>query len=96
MTSKKYWDNPEEFNPDRFMNYGKYIVSNNAFTPFGMGTRKCLGEKYALASLFIYFTRFIQKTSDNDCKIRTFNQDYLEPDSKKFAIFSPKKYEMSF
>ncbi|KAG7956850.1 hypothetical protein I3843_11G144600 [Carya illinoinensis] len=58
----KYWDNPLEFEPQRFLNnaYGKFDYSGNNFKylPFGSGRRICaglaLGErtlKYILASL---------------------------------------------
>ncbi|KAG6678338.1 hypothetical protein I3842_14G075800 [Carya illinoinensis] len=57
----KYWDNPLEFKPERFLNdaYGKLDYSGNNFKylPFGSGRRICagltLGErtlKYILAS----------------------------------------------
>ncbi|XP_040985809.1 flavonoid 3'-monooxygenase CYP75B137-like [Juglans microcarpa x Juglans regia] len=58
----KYWDNPLEFKPERFLNnaYGGFDYSGNNFKylPFGSGRRICaglaLGErtlKYILASL---------------------------------------------
>ncbi|XP_040987308.1 flavonoid 3'-monooxygenase CYP75B137-like [Juglans microcarpa x Juglans regia] len=58
----KYWDNPLEFKPERFLNdaYGRIDYSGNNFKylPFGSGRRICaglaLGErtlKYILASL---------------------------------------------
>ncbi|KAF5478434.1 hypothetical protein F2P56_004994 [Juglans regia] len=58
----KYWDNPLEFKPERFLNnaYGRFDYSGNNFKylPFGSGRRICaglaLGErtlKYILASL---------------------------------------------
>lgn len=42
--NRKYWDEPEVFNPLRFQNppvEGSYI-------PFGIGQRRCIGEHYAL------------------------------------------------
>ncbi|XP_040987728.1 flavonoid 3',5'-hydroxylase-like [Juglans microcarpa x Juglans regia] len=57
----KYWDNPLEFKPERFLNnaYGRFDYSGNNFKyfPFGSGRRICarltLGErtlKYIMAS----------------------------------------------
>ncbi|XP_041029031.1 flavonoid 3'-monooxygenase CYP75B137-like [Juglans microcarpa x Juglans regia] len=57
----KYWDNPLEFKPERFLNnaYGRFDYSGNnlKYFPFGSGRRICagltLGErtlKYILAS----------------------------------------------
>ncbi|KAH6913905.1 614/534 cytochrome P450 [Coprinopsis sp. MPI-PUGE-AT-0042] len=39
----RYWSNPEEFNPDRFL--GEY--NKDAFIPFSAGVRSCLGKKFA-------------------------------------------------
>ncbi|KAF9007863.1 cytochrome P450 [Cyathus striatus] len=39
----KYWDEPEKFNPERFLdNWPRY-----AFMPFSAGARICLGQKFA-------------------------------------------------
>ncbi|KAG7947226.1 hypothetical protein I3843_14G082800 [Carya illinoinensis] len=57
----KYWDNPLEFKPERFLNnaYGRFDYSGNNFNylPFGSGRRICAGLalgdrtlKYILAS----------------------------------------------
>lgn len=42
--SERYWDNPEEFNPDR-------SFSGKAYLPFGAGPRACLGMGVALLEL---------------------------------------------
>lgn len=59
----QYWDEPESFVPDRFMDSAMdYKGSNFEFTPFGGGRRICPGMlfgitniKLALASLLFYF-----------------------------------------
>ncbi|CAG8789398.1 8543_t:CDS:1, partial [Racocetra fulgida] len=46
-----YWDDPETFNPDRFLakNYCKTSdLQKIAFNPFGCGTRTCVGKLVAL------------------------------------------------
>jgi cytochrome P450 len=37
----KYWDQPEEFRPERFM--GDY--NRDAFIPFAGGPRACIGRR---------------------------------------------------
>ncbi|XP_020185522.1 zealexin A1 synthase-like [Aegilops tauschii subsp. strangulata] len=56
----QYWDNPEEFNPERFVN--KNIDYNGTyfeFTPFGGGRRKCPGVGFALSILEITLANFL-------------------------------------
>ena len=46
----RYWDRPEQFNPDRWRQPSadrpKY-----AYFPFGAGARRCIGEQFALTEL---------------------------------------------
>ena len=46
------WEDPEIFNPGRFLDGGK----KEQFVPFGMGKRICMGESLAKNELFIFFT----------------------------------------
>lgn len=40
----RYWQDPLVFNPERFLgNYNK-----DAFIPFSVGARSCIGRRYAL------------------------------------------------
>lgn len=39
----KYWKNPEQFNPDRFLNPEECPT----FIPFGDGPTNCIGQKLA-------------------------------------------------
>ncbi|XP_076913434.1 cytochrome P450 76C1-like [Bidens hawaiensis] len=70
----RYWDNPLEFNPDRFLkNHWDYSGNNLKYFPFGSGRRHCpglpLGEKmlmYVLASLLHSFDWSLPKGEEND------------------------------
>lgn len=42
--SPSLWDEPEKFEPKRFISNGK-LLKPNYFIPFGMGTRGCMGYK---------------------------------------------------
>ena len=65
MRDEKYWDKPNDFIPERFLENGKYLTTRpTAFIPFGYGRRVCLGEKLAIADLFLVLVRFLQKTSE--------------------------------
>lgn len=42
--SPALWDNPESFQPERFLSNGR-LVKPDHFIPFGMGRRSCMGYK---------------------------------------------------
>ncbi|KAI3688240.1 hypothetical protein L1987_81951 [Smallanthus sonchifolius] len=75
----RYWDNPLEFNPERFLtnykgtNHWDYNGNNLKFFPFGSGRRLCpglpLGEKmlmYVLASLLHSFNWSLPMGEERD------------------------------
>ena len=51
-----YWEDPEVFNPGRFLDGKK----KEQFVPYGMGKRVCMGESLAKNELFIFFTLILQ------------------------------------
>jgi cytochrome P450 len=64
--NEKVWENPEEFNPDRFLPEniptdptGK-LMHKMGFIPFGCGTRACLGQKFARQELFLFAAHLFQ------------------------------------
>ena len=57
--SEKYWRNPDKFDPSRFAN-GARPVPGSLFR-FGMGPRKCLGYRYALAITRIVVASVLQR-----------------------------------
>ncbi|XP_077971800.1 cytochrome P450 2U1-like [Styela clava] len=57
----KYFENPREFRPERFLdNDGKFIKSTHVI-PFCIGPRHCLGEQLARMEMFIFLTGIVQK-----------------------------------
>eukprot|EP01095_Lingulamoeba_sp_RSL-Kostka_P006771 TRINITY_DN2141_c0_g1_i1.p1 TRINITY_DN2141_c0_g1~~TRINITY_DN2141_c0_g1_i1.p1 ORF type:complete len:476 (-),score=122.39 TRINITY_DN2141_c0_g1_i1:249-1676(-) len=49
--NEKYWDNPLDFNPDRFLKENTKKRHALAFSPFGFGLRKCPGNVAAWNSI---------------------------------------------
>ncbi|XP_028412130.1 cytochrome P450 monooxygenase tcpC-like isoform X2 [Dendronephthya gigantea] len=86
--SPTYWNDPEEFNPERFST-GRQRVPGSFFQ-FGMGPRKCLGYRFALAITRVVVVSFLQnfqlRLSENTSyeKVKksglVFFAPYISPD----------------
>lgn len=59
--SEHYWENPDKFDPERFANGTKQVPGS--FFRFGMGPRKCLGYRYAMAINRVVVASVLQKFS---------------------------------
>ncbi|NXC47862.1 CP2J3 protein, partial [Penelope pileata] len=59
MFDEKEWETPHSFNPEHFLKDGQFW-KREAFMPFSIGKRSCLGELLARAELFLFFTALLQ------------------------------------
>ncbi|UYV80962.1 TBXAS1, partial [Cordylochernes scorpioides] len=69
--SEKYWDNPEEFDPERFSPEQKANIPAFVYQPFGAGPRMCIGMRMAnmvdKALLALILSKFrLVATSETD------------------------------
>ncbi|XP_076676988.1 methyl farnesoate epoxidase isoform X2 [Andrena cerasifolii] len=83
-----YWDHPEQFRPQRFLDESGRFCPNNASMPFGLGKRRCPGEMLARTSLFLFFAYVIHYF---DVQV---SPDHGKPDPSGHDGFtiSPKPY----
>ncbi|XP_077981852.1 cytochrome P450 2J2-like [Glandiceps talaboti] len=59
-----HWDNPDEFNPQRFidMSTGKVQLNErSAFLPWSIGPRKCVGEVISRLVVWSFFASVMQR-----------------------------------
>lgn len=47
----KSWENPDEFNPDRFLPERAKKIPKYAYMPFGAGPRMCIGNHFAIMEM---------------------------------------------
>ncbi|XP_053315651.1 cytochrome P450 2K1-like [Spea bombifrons] len=60
LHDKAYFEKPDEFYPEHFLDAKGNFVKNEAFLPFSAGRRSCAGENLAKMELFLFFTRLLQ------------------------------------
>ena len=58
---KEYWENPEEFNPERFHPSIKNNINRFVYLPFGGGGRMCIGNNFAIMEMMLVLYLFISK-----------------------------------
>ncbi|MEL6193768.1 MAG: cytochrome P450 [Bacteroidota bacterium] len=57
--SPKYWEHPDEFNPERFSPENK--IPRHAYMPFGAGARMCIGNHFAMMEMQILLCLLVRR-----------------------------------
>ncbi|XP_066294384.1 cytochrome P450 2U1-like [Branchiostoma lanceolatum] len=58
----EFWPDPEKFDPRRFLDSDRKVVSRpDSFLPFSTGRRVCLGEQLAKMELFLIFSSLMKQ-----------------------------------
>ena len=56
---KDYWEDPEQFNPDRFADNAG--MKHPAYFPFGAGPRMCIGNNFAMYEMILAVTEVVKQ-----------------------------------
>ncbi len=59
--NEKYWDKPEEFNPERFTPENKKKQVPFSYLPFGGGPRLCIGNNFALMEMQFVLVEMVRR-----------------------------------
>src|SRR5262245_18827481 len=57
----EFWEDPDRFDPDRFLPERSVDRPQEAFTPFGLGARRCIGERFALLEATLVLASLCQR-----------------------------------
>ncbi|CAG8706731.1 790_t:CDS:10, partial [Funneliformis caledonium] len=94
----KYWENPEQFNPERFLNNEK--IHAFSWIPFSSGVRNCLGQNFSLMEQRVIISMFLLKynwilpeNSINENKLLFETQFLLKPVDLKL-VFTERKHNV--
>ncbi|OQV14913.1 Cytochrome P450 2U1 [Hypsibius exemplaris] len=91
----KYWPDPLQFNPERFLDPVTGNVKNPpGFLPFGIGKRSCIGEPLAKMEVYIFFANIMK---DFDFQpVGAFNVDPENFSKASTVIRAPLNFELQF
>lgn len=88
---ERYWQDPEQFNPYRFLDENGKLRNDltDKFYPFGIGSRRCIGEYIGRLIIFILFTNLMQK-----CKLSKVSGEKLSLEPQPTMLLIPQDYKI--
>nr|ATP15899.1 cytochrome P450 [Spodoptera exigua] len=64
----QYFPEPEKFDPDRFSDENKHKINPNAYMPFGVGPRNCIGSRFALCEMKVITYQILRYMELSPCE----------------------------
>ncbi|KAI8870634.1 cytochrome P450 [Ramicandelaber brevisporus] len=82
----QYWDEPEKFMPERFLEGTPEEISarRQLVTPFGVGVRSCIGRQLAMVELVVDLATIIQQF-----EIKPIQNPYVPLKMQSGFVMSP-------
>lgn len=59
---RRYWDDPDRFDPDRFLPEKEKGRPRTQYMPFGAGPRICIGQAFALMEAVVLLATFVRSS----------------------------------
>lgn len=94
-----FFPEPDKFDPERFNEENKANIKPYTYMPFGIGPRKCIGERFALMETKILIARllkhFLFKPSGKTTQFITFAKDgsVMGPANGFWMRLEPRKLQ---
>ncbi|XP_072471641.1 cytochrome P450 2B1-like [Notamacropus eugenii] len=82
-----HFKDPENFNPNNFLDNKGAFQNNDAFMPFALGKRICLGAGLARMEIFLFLTTILQCFTL--CTVKSPQEIDLSPKSTGLGNVSP-------
>ncbi len=57
---RKLWDDPDRFDPDRFLPEAEAVRPRTQYMPFGAGPRVCIGASFAMTEATVLLATFVR------------------------------------
>ncbi|CAD5213159.1 unnamed protein product [Bursaphelenchus okinawaensis] len=67
LNDPEHFAEPEHFKPERFLDENQNLRRYDAFMPFSIGKRQCLGESLARMELFLVFANLLRNFEFEKC-----------------------------
>lgn len=86
-----YYEEPEKFNPERFLKNGTANIKSMTFLSFGIGPRQCIGSRFALLKIKIMLFHLLSKYN---LKVCSKTNVPLKSSKKTLGFFADNGYWM--
>lgn len=94
----KFYPNPKRFTPERFSDENKASINPDAYLPFGVGPRNCIGSRFALMEVkaIVYYMLMnfsFEKTANTQVPLQLKTGLTMSPEKGVFVNFKPRRAE---